>query len=73
MKIGGFILVLLGLWWAYMWRHDPAEGPVMRAVGYVGMLAGLFLFFEGLKREIITAVRKGNGDLPRQTVGSGKE
>ncbi len=73
MKIGGFILLLLGLWWVYVWRHDPAEGPAMRAVGFIGALAGIFLFFEGLKREIIAAVCKGKRELPQQTDDAEKE
>ncbi len=73
MKIGGFILLLLGLLWVYLWRQDLAEGPAMRVVGFIGAEAGVFLFFEGLKREIITAVRKGNRDLPQKAEDSVRE
>ncbi len=58
MKIVGFALLLAGLWWAYMWRHDPAEGLYMQPIGFVAALAGIFVFFEGLKKEIIRAVKK---------------
>lgn len=58
MKIVGIILFLAGIWWAYIWRHDPAEGKLMRPVGFLAAASGFFMFFEGLKREIIAAIQK---------------
>ena len=57
MKIGGMVLFLIAAWWMYLWRHDGAEGPFMRIVGVVAAAGGVFMFLEGLKREIIDAIR----------------
>ena len=64
MKIGGLALFVGGMFWAYIWRHDPVEGAYMRPVGALAAAGGFFMFFEGLKREIIEAVRgkKGPGE-----------
>jgi len=63
MKIGGIVLLLAGIGWAYLWRHDPVEGAYMRPVGAIAAAAGFFMFFEGLKREIVEAFRtKGELD-----------
>ena len=61
MKYGGIVFFLLGLWWAYIWRHDPCEGMIMRPVGWLGAAGGVFLFLEGLKREIIDALKQKSG------------
>ncbi len=72
MKIAGIILLLLGLWWAYTWRHDPAEGNLMRPAGFLVAALGFFLFFEGLKREIIGAIRKDEPRLPAEVTKGGQ-
>ena len=67
MKILGFIAMLGGVWWAYLWRHDPVQGPLFTPLGCLAAAAGFFMFFEGMKREIIEAVRnKDKKDTPSQ-------
>jgi hypothetical protein len=39
-----------------MWRNDPVDSAYMCPVGITAAAAGFFMFFEGLKREIIVAV-----------------
>jgi hypothetical protein len=56
MKIRGILLLLAGMGWAYMWRNDPVDSAYMCPVGITAAAAGFFMFFEGLKREIIAAV-----------------
>ena len=67
MKILGFIAMLGGVWWAYLWRHDPVQGPLFTPLGCLAVAAGFFMFFEGMKREIIEAVRNNDkNDTPPQ-------
>jgi tRNA A-37 threonylcarbamoyl transferase component Bud32 len=44
----GLFAVLAGLWWTYLWWHDPVEGPSMRPVGVIVTVVGLFLMLKGL-------------------------
>jgi len=57
MKLLGFIAMLGGACWAYLWRHDPVQGPLFAPLGCIAAAAGFFMFFEGMKREIIEAVQ----------------
>jgi hypothetical protein len=66
MKHIGIVVFLLSIWWAYIWRHDLAEGKIMRPIGWIGAGIGFYLFFEGLKCEIISALR--NNKEPSQTL-----
>ena len=58
MKWVGVIAAVLGglflraVWW------DPVEGRTMRPAACVIIAAGVLIFVEGVKREIIAAVRK---------------
>jgi hypothetical protein len=38
--------------------QDNVEGPAIRFVGAIAIGVGALLYFEGIKREIITEVRK---------------
>jgi serine/threonine protein kinase/signal peptidase I len=44
----GLLTLLAGLWWTYLWRHDPVEGRLMRPVGAAVTVVGLFLMLKGL-------------------------
>ncbi len=44
----GLFAVLAGLWWTYLWWHDPVEGRSMRPVGVIVSVVGLFLMLKGL-------------------------
>jgi len=57
MKIIGFVAMFGGAWFAYECRGDPVQGPLFTPLGCLAAVAGFFMFFEGLKREVIEAVR----------------
>jgi len=57
-KISGIILLLAGAWWAYIWREDQHEGPPMQLTGVIVAASGFFLFLEGIKQEIIAAIKE---------------
>ena len=63
-KIPAFILMIGGLCWAYVWRHDPGEGPAMQAIGAVAAIAGFFVYLEALKSEIIAEVKNAARTTP---------
>ena len=61
----GIIFFLAGAWLAYGFRHDLVSGQhtmgvVFRVTGILVSVSGYFLFFEGLKQEIIEAIKKKN-------------
>jgi hypothetical protein len=57
MKYTGVIILLLASWWAYAWRHDPVEGRFMVPFGVIVAIIGVCMYFEGLKCEIIEALK----------------
>ena len=57
MKYAAIAAILFSAWWFYIWRHDPVEGAYMRALALVVGGVGILAYFEGLKREIIAALR----------------
>ena len=61
MKILGFIALFGGAWFAYECRGDPVQGPLFTPLGCLVACAGFFMFFEGMKREVIEAVRIKDG------------
>ena len=73
-KVVYLILLLLGLYWAHLWGQSGYEKDAFVGLfGLIGAGVGIFLFFGCLKEEIITAVRKQNRHLPRQTDDASKE
>ena len=61
MKILGFsMLVIAALILNAVW-FDTREGPPVRAGCYIAIAAGVFFYFEGLKREIIAKCASKNG------------
>ena len=62
MKWIGFVFFIIGIIWTYMWRHDPVEGQFMRPAGFLIAAFGFFCFFEGLKNEIINALKDQKDD-----------
>lgn len=57
MKNSGLLLLFLGLSCAYVSRHDNVEGVYMVPAGIIVAIVGTCMYFEGLKREIIAALR----------------
>ena len=62
MKWLGVILTVLAIFMLFEAWYDTREGPAIRAACYLAIGAGVFLFFEGLKREIIAALKAKTSD-----------
>jgi len=54
----GCVLMIFGVWLAYTFRFDQAEGLVMRPVGCLIAVVGVFRYLEGMKHDIIDAIVK---------------
>ena len=68
-KIVGLVIFLIGAWLFYVFRHDQGEGPFMRPMGFLVATGGMFWFLEGLKQEIVDAIRRNRDsdrDVTRQ-------
>ncbi|MBW8017736.1 MAG: hypothetical protein FVQ82_16295 [Planctomycetes bacterium] len=65
-QILGVLLLLAGLGWAYIWREDPTEGPIMRATGFFIAISGSILFLTGIKQEIIEAIKDAKAIQEKQ-------
>ncbi len=64
MRITGIVLVGLGAWWMSAVWHDPVEGVYMRIFCGAMILAGVVCYAEGIKRDIIEAVRVAAANKP---------
>jgi len=62
MQILGFVLLLGGVWVAYQVWDDPVQGPFLRPLCGLAVVAGFYMFFEAIKRAIIDAVRHPHQD-----------
>ena len=58
MKWIGLALTIFGVWWTYLWWHDPVEGVYMRPFGVVVGIVGVFLVILGVRNDIIKAIRE---------------
>ncbi|MHC4387920.1 MAG: hypothetical protein ACYSX1_04860 [Planctomycetota bacterium] len=63
MKCWAIVLLFLGLSLAFLARHDPVEGAYVVPAGIIIAIAGAIIYFEGLKREIIAALKDEPGKL----------
>ena len=64
MKWIGVILTLAAAWFLSVVWYDPVEGKVLRPIAILGIVVGVVLFFEGLKREVVAELRRKNTDSP---------
>ncbi len=55
-KLKGLIFAALGFGLAYLFRNDQGEGAFMCLAGIVVGVAGVYFFFDGLKKEIIAGI-----------------
>jgi hypothetical protein len=55
-KLKGLIFAVFGFGIAYLFREDQGEGPFLRPVGVLMGIVGIYFFFEGLKKEIVSAI-----------------
>jgi hypothetical protein len=62
MKWIGLILALAAAWFLHEVWHDTVEGKVFRPIAILGIVAGVVLFFEGLKRDVVAELRRKNTD-----------
>ena len=63
MKYAGIASFIFGIWLFYISRHDPVEGQLMRPVGFIIAALGFLFFFEGLKNEIIAAIKDSKKEI----------
>lgn len=63
MKFYGLLLMLIGSYWAYIWRHDSPD--LFTPLSCLVIAAGFYLFFEAMKRDIIEAMRGLDHHGPR--------
>ncbi len=61
MKCWAIVLLFLGLSLAFLARHDRVEGAYIVPAGIIIAIAGAIIYFEGLKREIIAALKDEPG------------
>ncbi len=61
MKCWAIVLLFLGLSLAFLARHDRVEGAYIVPGGIIVAIAGAIIYFEGLKREIIAALKDEPG------------
>lgn len=62
MRWTGVALAVFGVWFMRLWWYDPTEGPAGRTFAAAAIIGGVVLFFEGLKREIVSEVRRKDRD-----------
>jgi hypothetical protein len=70
MKCWAIVLLFLGLSLAFLARHDHVEGAYIVPAGIIIAIAGAIIYFEGLKREIIAALKDEPGK-PEQAPPAG--
>ncbi len=70
MKCWAVVLLFLGLSLAHVARYDRVEGAYIVPAGIIIAIAGAIIYFEGLKREIIAALKDEPGK-PEQAPPSG--
>jgi hypothetical protein len=74
MKTVGTLLCILSGWLLYeAWPAGVEFGTVLRPAAISGFVAGLVVFANGLKRDVIDALQKGDfepaHDPPRRRTG----
>jgi hypothetical protein len=62
MKWIGLTVALAAAWFLYVVWGDPVEGKVARPIAIIGIVVGVLLFIEGLKREIVAELRRKDKD-----------
>ena len=58
MKWIGLILAVAAAWFLREVWWDTVEGRVLRPIAILGIIAGVVMFFEGLKRDIVAELRR---------------
>ncbi|MHC4193504.1 MAG: hypothetical protein ACYSP9_04930 [Planctomycetota bacterium] len=71
MKCWAIVLLFLGLSLAFLARHDNVEGAYLVPAGIIIAIAGAIIYFEGLKREIIAALKDEPGKAEAGSTGGG--